>query len=268
VLKWGHAQNPELPSDPTSFSKEDFNTLKNSLQQCIPFIKFYNLTSREFTEKVLPYKKIFPKELYKDLLKSFLLLDPDSKPSGKSRPEVDLKTVDSKIITRQHAELISKWIDRLETTDKIKNSYEFKLLFCGSRDGATYKKFHEICDGQSRTVTIVKIKESNEILGGYNPLEWKSVDGFGSYSATKDSFIFSFKTNDRIENCILSRVKNERKAIYNGMIWGPSFGESDLHIFRGGGNNCIDCIKESYEKPIRESKDYFSVEECEIFQIV
>ena len=43
VLKWGLANNPELPSDPTSFSKDDFNSLKNSLQQCIPFIRFYNL---------------------------------------------------------------------------------------------------------------------------------------------------------------------------------------------------------------------------------
>ena len=33
VIKWGLAQNPELPSDPTSFSKDDFNTLKNTLQQ-------------------------------------------------------------------------------------------------------------------------------------------------------------------------------------------------------------------------------------------
>ena len=67
VLKWGHAQNPELSTDSTSLSKDDFNILKNTLQQLIPFIKFYNLTSREFTEKVLPYKKVLPKELYKDL---------------------------------------------------------------------------------------------------------------------------------------------------------------------------------------------------------
>src|SRR5947207_10640223 len=124
-------------------------------------------------EKVLPYKKILPKELHKDLLKTFLLLDADSRPSGKSKLRItkksNLKNIDSKIIAFQHAELISKWIDRLETTDEIKNSYEFKLLYRGSRDGSTRKKFHEICDGQSRTVTIVKVKGSNEILGGYNP---------------------------------------------------------------------------------------------------
>src|SRR5579871_6007998 len=43
VLKWGHAQNPELSTDPKSLSKDDFNILKNTLQQCVPFIKFYNL---------------------------------------------------------------------------------------------------------------------------------------------------------------------------------------------------------------------------------
>src|SRR5688572_22716788 len=50
VLKWALARNPELPPDPSSFSKDDFNSLKNTLQQCIPFIKFRNLTFREFSD--------------------------------------------------------------------------------------------------------------------------------------------------------------------------------------------------------------------------
>ena len=61
VLKWGLAQNPGLPSDPKSFSKNDFNALKNTLQQCIPFIKFYNLTSKELSDKVVPYRRILPR---------------------------------------------------------------------------------------------------------------------------------------------------------------------------------------------------------------
>src|SRR3954470_22009565 len=102
----GLAQNPELPSDPTSFSKGDFETLWNTLQQCIPFIKFRNLTSKEFSDKVLPYKKIFPKELYKGLLKEFL--NHDYKPSSISEQQItkEIKSanIDSKIITFQHAE--------------------------------------------------------------------------------------------------------------------------------------------------------------------
>src|SRR5579871_3469604 len=72
ILKWGMAQNPELPSDVTNYLKDDFRALKNTLQQCIPFIRFDKLTSKEFIDKVLPYEKVLPKDLYKNLLKAFL----------------------------------------------------------------------------------------------------------------------------------------------------------------------------------------------------
>src|SRR5439155_8872726 len=129
--------------------------------------------------------------------------------------ETSLKFIDSKIITFQHAALISKWINRLDFTDKLTSAYEFKLIFRGSRDGFTSSKFHEICDNQSHTVSIIKVKGSNEILGGYNPIEWKSKtylaeDRFG---ITKDSFIFSFKDKKNIDDNIFSRVNNENRAI-------------------------------------------------------
>ena len=52
VLKWGLAKNPELPSDPLSYSKDDFNNLKITLQQFIPYIRFCNLTPKEFLYEV------------------------------------------------------------------------------------------------------------------------------------------------------------------------------------------------------------------------
>ncbi|EXX54589.1 hypothetical protein RirG_233080 [Rhizophagus irregularis DAOM 197198w] len=87
VLKWGLAQNPELSSDPSSYSKDDFNNLRNTLEQCIPFIRFYDLTSKEFSDNILPYRKIIPEELYMDLLKSFLNLHPDSKLNNISKSQ-------------------------------------------------------------------------------------------------------------------------------------------------------------------------------------
>ncbi|PKY27767.1 hypothetical protein RhiirB3_443614, partial [Rhizophagus irregularis] len=233
----------------------DFNTLKNTLQQCIPFINFYNLTSKEFVDKVFPYREILPEKLCTDLLKAFLtLLNPDSKPIDKS------KTVDSKIITSQHAELILKWINGLEITDELASSYEFKLLFRASRDGYSQNKFHEICDNKSRTVTIIEVKDSNEILGGYNPAEWGSD---GHYKTTKDSFIFSFAN----ENYILSRVKYENQATLNSHYYGPSFGEKDLIIWDWDLSDINYCIKSSYEKSIRKIENDFDVKECEVFQI-
>ncbi|GES76360.1 carbohydrate-binding module family 13 protein [Rhizophagus clarus] len=268
VLKWGLAQNPELPSDPTKYSKDDFKNLRNTLQRFIPFIKFNNLTSKEFIDKVLPYEKIFPKDLYKNLLRAFLsLLDPNSKPSNEpehSIPKESEKTIDSKIITHQHVELISKWVDRLEITDKLISSYEFKLLFRASRDGHSKEKFHEICDNKPRTISIAKVKGSSEIIGGYNPLKWDN--SYYDYSITKDSFIFSFD-NDRIDNYILSRVIDKDYAIYNDSNYGPSFGEGDLELWEGN-ENINYCVKCDYEKHIRKTEDNFAIDECEVFQII
>jgi hypothetical protein len=267
VLKWGHAQNPELPSEIANFSKEDFKTLKNTLQQCIPFIKFYDLTSKEFVDKVFPYREVLPEELCTDLLKTFLTLsNPDSKPINKSKPhitkEIKLRTVDSIIITPQHAELILKWVNKLEITDELTSSYEFKLLFRASRDGRSYGKFHETCDNKSHTVTIVKVMSSSEILGGYNPLEWKSN---GSYGTTTDSFIFSFN-NNRIDNYTLSRVTSGNNATGNHANSGPSFGATDLIIWDIFLGNY--CKKTSYQKRIKNIEGRFSVGECEVFQII
>jgi hypothetical protein len=262
VLKWGIAQNPELPSDPSNYSKNDFIILKNTLQNFIPFIKFFNLTSKEYLDKVYPYKKIIPKDLRENLFRHFMS-QPNNNPEPKIiTKEINSKSIDSKIITIQHAELISKWIDRLEITDRIKNLYEFKLILRGSRDGFSSSKFHEMCDNKSHTVTIIKVKDSDEILGGYNPIVWKSDSSSGT---TKDSFIFSFKNKKNIDNYILSRVESEQEAIFNGPFHGPSFG-GDLVLF----GNCYNesyCYNPYYCTSIRETEENFSVEEYEIFQI-
>ncbi|GBC28904.1 uncharacterized protein OCT59_001192 [Rhizophagus irregularis] len=265
VLKWGIAQNPELPLDPSSYSKDDFITLKNTLQQFIPFIKFFNLTPKEYLYKVYPYKKIIPKDLRENLFKHFID-QPKNNPEPKIiTKETSLKNIDSKIITIKHAELITKWVDRLEITDKMKNSYEFKLILRGSRDGFSPNKFHEICDNKSHTITIINVGGSNEILGGYNPIIWKSDRSFG---ITKDSFIFSFKDKENIENYILSRVKDEKYAIENDTRFGPSFGDGDLKLRGNNYSWSVCCYTGFYDKFIREASGLFSVKEYEIFQII
>ncbi|GES73894.1 kinase-like domain-containing protein [Rhizophagus clarus] len=81
VLKWGIGQNPGLPSDPSGYSKDDFNALKITLQQLIPFIKFFNLNNKEFLDKVYPYKKILPNDLRENLIKHFIN-QPDNNPES------------------------------------------------------------------------------------------------------------------------------------------------------------------------------------------
>src|SRR5207247_1517548 len=105
----------------------------------------------------------------------------------------------------------------------------------------------------------VKVKDNDEILGGFYPIEWKSDFKYGT---TKDSFIFSFNN----EEYILSRIVYGDKTIINNPNYGPSFGESDLYIWPLFLSNL--CQKSSYERPIRQTEDFFDVEECEVFQVI
>ncbi|GBC52911.2 BTB/POZ protein [Rhizophagus irregularis DAOM 181602=DAOM 197198] len=121
-------------------------------------------------------------------------------------------------------------------------------------------------------VTCVKVKDSNEILGGYNPNVWKSDKLDKSYDrngTNKDNFIFSF-SNDKIGNYILSRVTNGNYATINNPHYGPSFGGGDLTIWGYNTWNKEYCcsIKTHYETSIRITEGFFDIEECEVFQIV
>src|SRR3954463_9637407 len=57
VLKWGLAQNPTLTPDPNTWSDDDFKTMENTLQHCLPLIRLFSLSSKEFSDGVRPYRK-------------------------------------------------------------------------------------------------------------------------------------------------------------------------------------------------------------------
>ncbi|GBC00027.1 hypothetical protein RclHR1_03710011 [Rhizophagus clarus] len=281
VLKWGLTQNSTLIPDPNTWSDDDFKTMKNTLSRCLPLIRFFSMSSVEFSQKVQPYQKLLDQQLYEDLLKSYL--DPDSvsnaniiSPSKTNINEikfVDSQIIHSKIINFKVVSIISKWVDKIITNDdnhrKLHLPYKFELLLRGSRDGFTPKKFHELCDGKSKTVTFIKVKGKEEILGGYNPLTWETSNIWG---VTKDSFIFSFKN----KSVVISKVKNSNYALDYSNKCGPQFG-SDLMINSYGINSNSDeftdfnvtyCKKRHYEKRIRNTNDNFSIEDYEVFQLL
>ncbi|PKY16529.1 hypothetical protein RhiirB3_43546 [Rhizophagus irregularis] len=145
--------------------------------------------------------------------------------------------------------------------------YRFQLLLRGSRDGFTPKKFHELCDNKYNTITFIKVKGTEEILGGYNPLKWETSNTWGQ---TKDSFIFSFKEKD-IKSVIISNIENAASAVYYRNFCGPQFG-NDINIYSYIGEskdyNFSNCKKFSYEREVRDTEDHFSIEDYEVFQII
>ncbi|CAB4417778.1 unnamed protein product [Rhizophagus irregularis] len=274
VLKWGLAQNPTLLPDPNTWSDDDFKTMANTLQHCLSLIRFFSLSSKEFLQKVRPYKNLLKRKLYETLL-SFHL-DPDFNPTDNillpRNPKID-GIIDSKIVNNLDIiSTISRSIvnvnSKISHVSKFHLPYNFQLLLRGSRDGFTPEKFHKLCDDISHTVTFIKVKGTDEILGGYSPLIWRS--SFSGWGRTEDSFIFSFKNND-IKDAIISNIEDTDHAIYCNSNNGPRFGD-DIVIHASCGYctnyNDIRCKKTYYEKKIRDIEGNFSIDDYEVFQIV
>ncbi|RHZ73637.1 hypothetical protein Glove_230g52 [Diversispora epigaea] len=67
LIKWGTAQNPTLPEKLEEWSDENFMTLKTTLQQCLPLIRYFHIPNSDVMYKIKPYKKILDKQIWSDL---------------------------------------------------------------------------------------------------------------------------------------------------------------------------------------------------------
>jgi hypothetical protein len=175
ILDWGLAKNPTLIPDPKTWTDDDFNTMKSTLQHCLPLVRFFCLSAKEFSQKVRPYQKLLNQQFYEDLLNFYL--DPESVSSQSIQSPRKIKINEiidevncSRIVNSGIFSTISRWIDKMVINDDNFNEtylpYKFELLLRGSQDGFTSKKFHELCDNKPKTVTFIKVKGSEEIIGG------------------------------------------------------------------------------------------------------
>ncbi|CAG8536058.1 12156_t:CDS:2 [Acaulospora colombiana] len=275
VIDWGIAQNPALSSDPSNWSAENYNELRSSLQRFLPLIRFQEMTCQQFFEKVQPLSKLLDPKVYEDLEKYFTLSTEDM-PVSPLILSTRRSSINSLILTDKHVALISIWIRQSESNlstspaaskshENSENRCELKLLLRGTRDGFSPSVFHQLCDSAAHTIVVFKVKDTGELLGGYNPIKWKSARGWGQAS---NSFIFSLG-DDNIKNSIISRVKRKNMALNYEYSLGPSFGNDDITINGQDFREETKCYSENhcYERPIRKHSGYFSLEEYEVFQV-
>ncbi|RHZ73601.1 hypothetical protein Glove_230g202 [Diversispora epigaea] len=282
VIKWGTAQNPSLPAKLEEWTDENIMTLKTTLQQCLPLIRYFHIPNLEVMNKIRPYKKILDKQLWNDLKQHLVLPDQPIEtiilpPRSVLTQELPTRVNESfsTIINEEHAAVISSWINN-QPTNLINNPYEFQLLLRGSKDGFAPKTFWDICHGHANTIVVARVKGTDEIVGGFNPLFWdKTKDG---WIKTNESFIFSFNKESNTQNSIISRIKNQNYALrypYFKDNYGPTFGDyefvmkSDISNFTLDKKNaCYSSSFNNYEKPIRSTSDEFSIADYEIFTLI
>ncbi|XP_052677100.1 interferon-induced protein 44-like [Crassostrea angulata] len=125
-------------------------------------------------------------------------------------------------------ELLSKkYRDQLVTW--IGRTCHFQLLYKISRDGCSAPTFHQKCDGQGATVTVL-YNTNNTIYGGYLSQSWNSS---GNYINDSNAFLFRLQYNGS-SNPLKFPISQPTFAGLGQSNYGPTFGSGhDIHTLSG-----------------------------------
>ncbi|RIB25951.1 hypothetical protein C2G38_2241074 [Gigaspora rosea] len=151
-------------------------SLKITLQNCLPLIRYFQLSGDDIINKVKPGLLIRPLDCLLSLLACLLSIHNPGETIQKNSCRKSLERLNAKIsyskLTMKHMQLkIASQVDKkTEAYSIINNSYKFKLLIHGTRNSFTSESFWKICDKQTNTVVVIKIKGTDEIFGGYSPI--------------------------------------------------------------------------------------------------
>ncbi|POG82120.1 hypothetical protein GLOIN_2v1498896 [Rhizophagus irregularis DAOM 181602=DAOM 197198] len=184
-----------------NWTEENFIELGKIISDFIPLIRWVQISPKLFYQKIFPFKRLFPENIFDDIVGYYI--DPDSLPKSIILLQPRKPSFSSEIINKKHFAIISSWIDKENKYYEIKNiPYSFELLYSATKDGFDSTRFHELCDDKGPTLIIAKIKDTGKLIGGYNPGSWK----FNTIS--DNHFLFSFKNENNVRSPIITRAVN------------------------------------------------------------
>ena len=161
------------------------------------------------------------------------------------------------IKTEEQYNLICDWINR-------EKNFNFKLLYKASTDGDTKNIFHNKCDNQGPTVSIIESNDGH-IFGGYASQSWDKNTHFIS---DVNSFLFNINAKRKYPGSNNSGIKNGYICNFGCQKWEElylydqflSSGPRDGCYNGGDGYNL-----QNYE--ISGGKGSYSVKEVEVYKV-
>ncbi|CAG8568325.1 12403_t:CDS:2, partial [Gigaspora rosea] len=220
------------------------NAQQKILHELIKLIRFHQMDRKEFMDEVWPFRDLLPDKLIENILRYYM------EGADKLYNIFPIRwgnfEIDSVLINKKIALLFTKWINNesIDDNNSKEFQYSFNLLFRSSLDGFLSRVFHHKCDNKGATIVVAKIQNSDNLVGGYNPLDWEGDD---EWKSTANSFLFLLDPNN-IKGATISRVILDKidYAIGCDSAHGPTFGEGpDLHV---SNNNIWKFKSKSYPK--------------------
>ncbi|GBC38254.2 uncharacterized protein OCT59_005992 [Rhizophagus irregularis] len=140
LIKWGIEQTHGLGnknSDRIKWNDENYEALKETLSQFIPLIRFSEISSVDFYDKVYPFKAVIPNHIYEEVFEFYM------KGTNKFTlpPRIGTINIESKIIKPELAYIIANWIEGKDAKAiRRRNDLQYKLdlLYRSSRDETSH----------------------------------------------------------------------------------------------------------------------------------
>ena len=147
----------------------------------------------------------------------------------------------------------------------------FKLLYRGSRDGMKAADFHQLCDGNDDTISVIEDSNGN-VFGGFADKAWNMKS---SRQKSEKSFLFSLKSSLGKEVVKFPVNKMDLNSLLHHSTYMCAFGNGDLYIIPGNSESAIS-IGTSYQNPSPAySRQYctggcrtFKLHEIEVYQVL
>ena len=100
---------------------------------------------------------------------------------------------------------------------KLRKTPILDLIYRGSKDGwSAEDDFHRLCDGKGPTLTIIKVKETGKICGGYTSVSWSNPSDAGC-KPDIDAYVFS------VDAQTIYHTHNPSQAVWHSSSHGPWF---------------------------------------------
>ncbi|CAB5351113.1 unnamed protein product [Rhizophagus irregularis] len=198
--------------DTRKWTPIDFMNLEKTIRNCIPHIRFYQMSLGDYTEVKNEFKDILPNGLDDEIMQHFKDSNPLMRiPSNDNilPPRESACPFDSNIINAKDVALIATWINGGKGKKHVfqfKNiHFKFECVYRSSIDG--FDKYDNLYK-YKRVVIVIKVRNSGEIIGVYNPFGWDiSYSEYILFKLFRDflSRYFIFSLTNRVNPIISLR---------------------------------------------------------------
>ncbi|XP_053391221.1 uncharacterized protein LOC123563585 isoform X3 [Mercenaria mercenaria] len=130
-------------------------------------------------------------------------------------------------LTEKDMDQLEQWIGTGPKT--------FTLLYAITTDGCNATTFHQKCDNQGATVTVL-YNPQGSVYGGYAPVSWTSS---GTWINNNAAFLYQLRFNGNNKATKFTiKPANSQYTLHDGQNYGPLFGGgNDLRTFEGTVNS-------------------------------